>query len=98
MLASLDARQLLRWQAAYLLDPWGGERADLNAATVSQTMIQMLSTGKGKPPDLAGLMPDFAGAWKKAKEQDEEQKAREKAREMKLNMMVFTARVGGTVR
>ncbi len=90
MLGALDAQELLEWQAVYLLDPWGGERGDINAATIALMWA-------GKDTELDDLMPDFGKAWREAIEKEEEERARERMRKQKADLMVFTSQMGGKI-
>lgn len=51
----LDASELVEWMAFYRLDPWGGYRTDLAAATVCATMANI----KRAPNQTAYAADDF---------------------------------------
>lgn len=58
MAAELTWPQLREWMAFYQMDPWGGERADLQAAIIASTMANLWRQ-KGKPFQVGDFMPTF---------------------------------------
>ena len=55
-LDSINAPQFFSWIALNNVDPYGGERADLNAAIVAATVAQTASKKRVKVSDF---MPDW---------------------------------------
>lgn len=53
--STLDAAELVEWMAFYRLDPWGGYRTDLAAATIAATMANI----KRAPNQTAYSTDDF---------------------------------------
>lgn len=52
----IDAREFAEWMAAYSVEPWGEERADLRAGIIASTTANVTAGNKTKPGDF---MPDF---------------------------------------
>ncbi|MFA9202794.1 MAG: DUF4035 domain-containing protein [Flavobacteriales bacterium] len=53
--STLDAAELVEWMAFYRIDPWGGYRTDLAAATIAATMANI----KRAPNQTAYSTDDF---------------------------------------
>lgn len=58
LLARMTWRQLLGWMGYYRLDPWGGERQDLQAGIVAATIANVYR-GKGRAYKPGDFMPHF---------------------------------------
>lgn len=54
----ITAREFRIWQAEYMLDPWGEERGDLQAAIVAHTTAEC-NRSKGPRTRIKDFMPDF---------------------------------------
>lgn len=53
MLTRIDSRELTEWVAYYNMNPWGPERADLNAGIIASTVANCHATkGKFRPRDF----------------------------------------------
>jgi hypothetical protein len=53
MLAGMTAGEMAEWEAFFALEPWGGLRDDLRAATVAATVANSApfrGPGKGRKP------------------------------------------------
>lgn len=71
LLASMSSRELTEWQMFYHIEPFGGERADLQAGIVAST-IANVNRGKGsKVFSPADFMP-FAEKPRKKKQTEAE--------------------------
>ena len=55
LISTLDAAELVEWMAFYRIDPWGGYRTDLAAATIAATMANI----KRAPNQTAYSTDDF---------------------------------------
>ncbi len=60
LLDELPARALAEWQAYYLVEPWGEERADLRAGIVASTVANVHRDPKQAAFEPADFMPQFA--------------------------------------
>jgi hypothetical protein len=67
--------------AFYELEPWGPERADLNAGILASTMANLWAKGKF---DVGDFMPDFTG----------ERTARPTQDRLRKKLMMFAAMFG----
>lgn len=56
MLARIDSRELAEWMAYYMVDPFGTERADLQAGIIACTIANS-NSGKGKAFQPQDFMP-----------------------------------------
>ena len=56
MLAAMPVSVFREWQAAYELDPWGDERADLRAASI----VKMIHDVNSRPGQRNKPLSDFA--------------------------------------
>ena len=57
-MARCDSLEFAEWCAFYMLDPWGGERGDLQAGVIASTIAQV-NAAKGKRFKPADFMPKF---------------------------------------
>ncbi|MCH7872238.1 MAG: DUF4035 domain-containing protein [Planctomycetes bacterium] len=57
-MARCDSMEFAEWCAFYILDPWGGERGDLQAGIIASTIAQV-NAAKGKRFKPADFMPKF---------------------------------------
>ena len=57
-MARCDSMEFAEWCAFYILDPWGGERGDLQAGIIASTIAQV-NAAKGKRFKPADFMPNF---------------------------------------
>lgn len=61
LVQQIGADELLYWRAYYELDPWGGERADAQAALIC-SVLHNAWRGKNEPAaDVKDYMPDYFG-------------------------------------
>ncbi len=60
--------------AYYTLEPWGGERADLNAGIIASTIANVNRDSKRRPDPFtaAEFMPKYGGAVPEPEAEDEE--------------------------
>ena len=57
-MARCDSMEFAEWCAFYMLDPWGGERGDLQAGIIASTIAQV-NAAKGKRFKPSDFMPKF---------------------------------------
>ena len=74
MLDEMPARVFNGWMAAYAIDPWGGERGDLQAAYVGQAVLAPW-TKHPKPPQPRAFLPAFAVQPQQRQDPRQQQKA-----------------------
>lgn len=55
MYRDMSAADLAEWEALYVVDPWGEQRADLRAGTIAAAAVAPYSK-KGNPPKPADFM------------------------------------------
>lgn len=62
MLRNIDSKELSEWMAYYKLDPFGGERGDLQAGIVASTVanVNRDSKKRRKPFEPKDFMVDWA--------------------------------------
>jgi hypothetical protein len=58
MLSRVDAEDLTELAALWRIDPWGGVRADWQAASIAACVVNMLR-GDGKRASVADLLLEF---------------------------------------
>ena len=58
LLERISSRELAEWQAYYMLEPFGEERKDLRAGTISATVAN-IARGEQKPFQPSDFMPRF---------------------------------------
>ena len=86
LLTRIDSRELTEWLAYYGLNPWGPERADLNAGIVASTVANVMTTGgRFKPSDF---MPEIKPAGQEP-EAEPEAKTPEQLKDVLLRMTVM---------
>ena len=56
----MDAAELAEWEAYYQVEPWGDQRSDLHAATITCSVANQFA-GKGAGAKVKDFLPDF---WK----------------------------------
>lgn len=83
MLDRMSSMEFSEWQAAYDLDPWGPERADLIGGTICH-VLDACHRIKGKPKSPGHYMPKFGDA-----RNEPEQVQTQSDDEMKANFRAF---------
>ena len=73
MLACMTAKELRDWEAYYLTEPFGEQRADLRNGILC-SLIDACHRAKGQPQAPSAYMP-FASGGKPQRQSIEEQKA-----------------------
>lgn len=76
----------MEWQAYYLIDPWGGERGDVQAAIIAQVIAQA-NAARGRRFKLTDFIPDYLKRFVGIRRQScESMKAQLKAATMGFHM------------
>ena len=72
----LTSQEITDWFAFYSLDPWGGQRGDIQAAIIASTIANVNRSKDSKPMTPADFMPRFGEKPKKQTWQDQLAKVR----------------------
>ena len=60
-----DAQEYAEWMAEYSIEPFGDERADLNAASICTLVANIVKEKNKKPFTVADFLPEFGGQRRK---------------------------------
>lgn len=93
LLSRISSRELSEWQAYYRLEPFGEERDDFRAGTISSTIANVFADPKKRKKPFTP--EEFIPEWRVADEEEETEEEQEPWRKQLAIVEMLNAAFGG---